>query len=90
MGMFSITADWSSDGKYIYFSSRIDPANPEWDMWRYSLEDREAQKIELNTVSFRHTSTHPDGRHIIFSTEYDYTMDSEVWVMENFLPKEKK
>jgi Tol biopolymer transport system component len=61
----------------------------EWDMWRVSLEDRQAQKINLNTMSFRYLSVHPDGRHIIFSTEPNPLDKSEVWVMENFLPRKK-
>ncbi len=85
-----ITPAWSADGKYIYFSSKSISSGREWDMWRLSLEDRRAKKIDLNTVSFRHPSIHPDGRHFIFSTEYDATLDSEVWMIENILPQSKK
>jgi len=88
MGMFTISPAWSADGKYIFFSSRVNPADAEWDMWRFSLEDRQAQKINLNMVSsFRHPSVHPDGRHIVFSTQNE--TPSEIWVIENFLPKDK-
>jgi Tol biopolymer transport system component len=88
-GQFFITPAWSADGKYIYFSSRVNPGDEEWDMWRFSLEERQVQKIELNSVSFRHPSLHPDGRRMIFSTEKTNAVDSEVWMMENFLPMAK-
>ena len=85
----SIIPAWSADGKYIFFSTKNNMGDAEWDMWRVSLEDRQAQKINLNTVSFRHPSVHPDGRHMVFSSEANSTANSEVWVIENFLPKAK-
>jgi Tol biopolymer transport system component len=88
-GQFPITPAWSADSKYIFFSTKTNPNDAEWDMWRVSLEDRQAQKINLNTVSFRHPSVHPDGRHMVFSSEANSTANSEVWVIENFLPKAK-
>jgi Tol biopolymer transport system component len=85
-GAFTISPAWSADGKNIFFSSRNNPADTGWDMWRFSLEDRQAQKINNNTVSFfRHPCLHPDGRHIVFSTQNE--VPPEVWVIENFLPK---
>lgn len=87
MGRFSITPAWSADGKYIFFSSKANPADTEWDMWRFSLEDKRVIKINPQGVSFKYLSLHPDGRHMIFSTEYE--APSEIWVIENFLPKTK-
>jgi Tol biopolymer transport system component len=87
MGRFFITPAWSADGKYIYFSSKANPADSEWDMWRFSVEDKKVIKISPQGVSFRYLSLHPDGRHMVFSTEYE--APSEIWVMENFLPKAK-
>jgi len=87
MGEFMITPSWTPDGKYIYFSIKDNPADEDWDMWRFSLETRHAEPLSLKTVSFRHPSVHPDGRHIIFSTEGVPSHSSGVWVIENFLPK---
>jgi Tol biopolymer transport system component len=88
-GGSTIRPAWSADGKYIFLCSKTNSANDERDMWRFSLEDRQAQKINLNTVSFKYLSVHPDGRHIIFSTQANSTANNEVWVMENFLPRKK-
>jgi len=38
---------------------------------------------------FRHLSIHPDGQHIAFSSMGANPEQPQVWVMENFLPKEK-
>jgi Tol biopolymer transport system component len=85
MGQYHITPAWSADGKYIFFCNMTNPNN--WGMWRFSPENKQARRIEPNTVNFRHPSLHPDGRHIIFSTQNE--APTEVWVMENFLPKAK-
>jgi Tol biopolymer transport system component len=87
MGEFTITPAWTPDGKYILFSSKDNPADEEWDMWRFSLETKQAQKLSLKMVGFRHPSIHPDGRHMIFSTEESQTHNSGVWMIENFLLK---
>jgi len=88
MGEFLITPSWTPDGKYIYFSVKDNPADEDWDMWRFSLDTRRAEQLSLKTVNFRHPSIHPDGRSMIFSTEGALTHSSGVWMIENFLPKE--
>ncbi len=85
MGQYYIIPAWSADGKNIFICNMTNPNN--WGMWRFSLENKQARRIEPNTVNFRHPSLHPDGRHIIFSTQNE--APSEVWLMENFLPKAK-
>jgi hypothetical protein len=37
---------------------------------------------------FQHLSVHPDGERITFAALSGHTMLPEIWVMENFLPKE--
>jgi hypothetical protein len=39
---------------------------------------------------FIHLSVHPNGERITFASRSGHTMLSEIWVMENFLPEEKK
>ncbi|MFC2161829.1 TolB family protein, partial [Acidobacteriota bacterium] len=84
-----INLAWSIDGKRIYFYSQTDPANEQWDMWMYSMEDKQAQKTNLKMSYFRHLSVHPNGRHLAFSSSGVTIPSDEVWVMENFLPKTK-
>jgi Tol biopolymer transport system component len=97
-GNFITKPTWSVDGKYIFLALPTDsPENIEqmksgtpykWDLWRISVEDGQRQKLDMNMARFRHMSVHPDGRHITFSSWGRAINYPEVWVMENFLPKE--
>jgi Tol biopolymer transport system component len=89
LGENIITPAWSVDGKKIFFYASSHPQNEEWDMWMYSLEGKNAKKLNIKMANFRHLSVHPDGRHITFSSPGVTTPTDEVWVMENFLPKTK-
>lgn len=85
-GMYNMFPTWSADGKFIYYCSRKTEMSG-WDMWRFSVEDKQVQKIDPSTLNFRFASFHPDGRRMIFSTETFLDENSEIWMMENFLPK---
>ena len=97
-GPFTIKPTWSADGKYIFLALPTDsPENieqmrsgtpDEWDMWRISSKDGQRQKLDMNMARFRHMSVHPDSRHIAFSSYGRAINFPEIWVMENFLPKE--
>jgi Tol biopolymer transport system component len=97
-GSYVITPAWSPDGRYILFPQPTDttenielmrPFTPDgWDMWRFSLEEGQAQKLDMKMATFRHMSVHPDGRHIAFSSSGRAMKFPEIWVMENFLPEE--
>ena len=87
IGEMSMTLAWTPDGKYIYFSSKDQLDDGEWDMWRFSMESKQVQQLSFKGVGFRHPSIHPDGRHMVFSTEGDPSHHSGVWMIENFLPK---
>lgn len=96
-GIFVITPAWSPDGKYIFLplpghstenTELMRSGQPgDWDMWRFSLEGGEGQKLDMKMARFRHMSIHPDGRHIAFSSFGRAMKYPEIWVMENFLPK---
>lgn len=88
-GNFIITPAWSADGRYIYFSKKQDVLGNMWDLYRVSVDGGEAQKIDLSMARFRHFSVHPDGQHIAFSSMGANPEQSQVWVMENFLPVDK-
>lgn len=88
-----MTPTWSADGRYIYFSKlQKSPGGmmAMMDLYRISVDGGEAQKIDLSMGRFRHFSVHPDGQHITFSSMGANPEQSQVWVMENFLPVEKK
>ncbi len=85
-----ITPAWSADGRYIYFYS-VGPLDNSLDnLHRVSVDGGEPQKIDLTMARFRHLSAHPDGQRIAFSSQGTNPAESQVWVMENFLPKTKE
>jgi len=62
------------------------PGDSKTDLWLISAQDGEARKLDLTAESMRDLCIHPDGRHIAFTAG---PSQSEVWVMENFLPAAK-
>ncbi len=76
--------NWTPDGKYMLFTenAKKGPA-----LWRISPEGGEPQKLWQSDKRYSGLSIHPDGKQIAFST---YEEDLEIWVMENFLPEDKK
>jgi len=78
---------WAPDGRYIlYGTGAFSMEKPQVELWRISVEGGEPQKLGLSMDWMRHVRIHPDGKHVTFSAG---TYTAEVWVMENFLPKEK-
>ena len=53
-------------------------------LWQISSEGGDPQKLWQSEKKFRELRLHPDGRRIAF---YTIKIDTEVWAMENFLPK---
>jgi len=90
-GNFAISPAWSADGHYIYFSKLQKPQGEGnvWDLYRVSVDRGEAQNLNLNMAQFRHYSLHPDGQRLAFSSMGANPEQSQVWVMENFLPLDK-
>jgi len=78
---------WSADGKNILFSKK-EPGKDGWYLCQIPAEGGEPKKLGLEMKNgFMNLSAHPDGRHIAFSTSEQSNV--EIWVMENFLPKEE-
>ena len=80
---------WTPDGKYILYTMKSQKKeNEKWDLYRIPVKGGESEKLGMEMSGFiTNLSFHPDGRHIAFSiTEKS---NSEVWMMENFLPLEK-
>jgi Tol biopolymer transport system component len=95
-GDFVLTPAWTADGRFIlfpkkrFFEADQTAQDIKWDMWRISVEGGEPQKLELTMNRFRHLTVHPDGLHLAFSSRGHTFKYPEVWVIENFLPKEKR
>jgi Tol biopolymer transport system component len=80
---------WSSDSRYIVFGMvRTTSQARKTQLLAVPSHGGEPHALGLAMDSVRSVSFHPDGQHLAFaaSTGKD---KSEVWVMENFLPKLK-
>jgi len=82
-----VQLDWSPDGRYIYFVKMISEG---YELWRISAEGGQAENLGLKMPGFVSLNFHPDGQRITFSSRVGDKMGPEIWVMENFLPKDKK
>jgi len=84
-----IDITWSPDGRYIYFSKQRPKSGGVWELWRIPSEGGEAQNLKLAMHRFSQLNIHPDGSRITFASSTMHENVGAVWVMENFLPKEK-
>jgi Tol biopolymer transport system component len=85
-----IDVTWSPDGCYVYFSKQKPKGDGVWELWRIPSEGGEAQNLRLAMHGFTQLNIHPDGSRITFASRTMHENVGAVWVMENFLPKEKK
>jgi len=74
---------WTTDGKYLLFIERKDKSDV---LRRISPEREESQTVWDPNKNLNSFSIHPSGKQIAFSTSL---LESEGYVMENFLPDEK-
>ncbi len=74
---------WTPDGEEIIF---VKSEKQKCELWRIPVEGGEPQKVDLTMERMRSLRIHPDGRRIAFIAGKSIT---ELWMMENFLPKEK-
>jgi Tol biopolymer transport system component len=82
------TIAWASDGQYILYGKTREGTEEMVDLWRVPVKGGEPQKLDLAMAQLLHLRAHPDGRRVAFTAKTQ-NEKSEVWVMENFLPKEK-
>jgi Tol biopolymer transport system component len=80
---------WSPDGKRIFFFMDASKGKDKRsELWSVPAEGGEPQSLGLSiNMNPTSVSLHPDGRRLVFSISQP---SAEVWVMENFLPVEKK
>lgn len=80
---------WSADGRFIIFS-RIQKGDKLWELWRVPFDGGQPQKMGISMTGTSTISPHPDGRQIAFTSIGLERKAPEIWVLENFLPQEKK
>jgi len=93
-----VALDWSPDGCYIVFSKirtegsqEVGPLSGPWQLWRVPADGGRAENLGLECRRFRSLSVHPDGHRIaFFSYGTEGQQPPSFWLVENFLPKEKK
>jgi Tol biopolymer transport system component len=79
---------WTPNGQYLLFSMRPDKNIEEYDLWRVPGDGGTPQKLELRMNALAIMPMHPDGHQIMFVA--GTRGREEVWVMENFLPKQSQ
>jgi Tol biopolymer transport system component len=86
---WSTSVAWSPDGKYLFFSKvqKGDGKGERIELWRIPSGGGIPIKFPLVAKGMENLRIHPDGQKIAFNT---FGVKDETWVMENFLPDEKK
>ena len=69
---------WTRDGRFIIVRAR-------GTLWRVPAQGGTALKLDLSIPKMEFFALHPDNSH--FAITVNEGSKSELWVMENFLPK---
>ena len=69
---------WTTDGQHLLFGKRMN------ELWKVNVQTGVQQQIMVVNGDLLRTTIHPDGRQITFTVRQ---AGSQLWVMENFLPK---
>jgi Tol biopolymer transport system component len=77
---------WTPDGNQILFGKGtvVPGKRPHIEVWRVPVRGGKTESTDLAMPRLRDLSIHPDGRRLAFAAGRN---EFEVWVMENFLPK---
>jgi Tol biopolymer transport system component len=82
---YGVSATWSPDGKYIFFTGR-DKVGNEPSLCRIAIEGGTVQELTPGLLSLGSITVHPDGRRIAFHYATDLDSATDVWVMKDYLP----
>jgi Tol biopolymer transport system component len=76
---------WAGDGRNIIVRAVSDDENENCKIWRIPLQGGNSSKLDLSVPKMRSFALHPDNKRFVYSVMGE--PKSELWVMENFLPK---
>ncbi|MFH0989688.1 MAG: tetratricopeptide repeat protein [bacterium] len=80
---------WTMDGRYI-IAQALDNTTGRYAassaIWMIPVQGGTPLRLDLNIPKMENFALHPDNRHFAFSVNEG--AKNELWVMENFLPKE--
>jgi Tol biopolymer transport system component len=89
-GVPGISHTWAPDGRSILFGAPDLTDMRVWDLWRVPVEGGKPEKMGLQTRwGMWDLTVHPDGRQLAFAGRGGPSDESELWVLENFLPPAK-
>jgi len=74
---------WTADGRHLLLSYANNLSSDKYEIWRMPVTGGELQNTGLAAPLMLGARLHPDGRRIAFVAG---EKQSEVWLMENFLP----
>lgn len=86
-GMPPLSLAWTPDGRHVLYGAS-DPADMRnWELWRIPVEGGSPASTGLRRMwGIWGLSVRPDGRELCFAGRGGPSTDSEMWVLENFLP----
>jgi Tol biopolymer transport system component len=76
---------WTPDGRYILFVKKPNPRAPA-ELWRIAADGGQPEYLGLAMEDIHQLRPSPDGRQLAFTA--GSKRKPEIWVMENFLPKQ--
>ncbi|NQU87459.1 MAG: PD40 domain-containing protein [Mariniphaga sp.] len=80
---------WSADGKYIYLQKFREPRGDGiWNLWQLPVNGGNPVNLGLEMTDIWQISAHPDGRKLVYSNQGSSYKLPQIWMMENFLPKD--
>jgi Tol biopolymer transport system component len=73
---------WARDGRFLLFA-KVNKGV--YEFWRVSIDGKQSESLGLTMKGVDHLNVRPDGKQLAFTGGES---SQEIWVMENFLPKE--